>query len=91
MLYAATARAYNSTFLNPRQAPREDFKVHCHPMVPMLQSHRGSGDAVMLDTFRTVLARLIVQHLTRPRELVIRAWLWLAADTDGGLSMLQSL
>ena len=35
----------------------------------------------MLDRLRTLLARLIVQHLTRPRELVIRAWLWLAADT----------
>ena len=36
----------------------------------------------MIDRFRTRLARLIIRHLTRPRELVIRAWLWLAADTD---------
>ena len=36
----------------------------------------------MLDRLRTLLAKLIVKHLTRPRELVIRAWLWLASDTD---------
>ena len=36
----------------------------------------------MVDTFRTLLARLIVRYLTRPRPLVIRAWFWLAAQTD---------
>ena len=36
----------------------------------------------MIDRFRTRLARLIIRHLAGPRELVIRAWLWLAADTD---------
>ena len=36
----------------------------------------------MLDKLRTLLAKFIVKNLTRPRELVIRAWLWLAADTD---------
>jgi hypothetical protein len=35
----------------------------------------------MLDRFRTRLARFIIRHLTRPRELVIRAWLWLAAES----------
>ncbi len=37
---------------------------------------------LMIDKFRTLLAKLIVEHLARPRELVIRAWLWLAAETD---------
>ena len=36
----------------------------------------------MIDKFRTLLAKLIVEHLTRPRPLVIHAWLWLASDTD---------
>ena len=36
----------------------------------------------MLDTFRTLLARFMVSHLTRPRPLVIRPWLWLAAEAD---------
>jgi len=36
----------------------------------------------MLDKIRTLLAKLIVQHLTRPLFLVIHAWLWLAAETD---------
>ena len=40
------------------------------------------GDAVMLDTFRTLLAKFIVQYLNRPRPLVIGAWFWLAAQTD---------
>ena len=40
------------------------------------------GDAVMLDTFRTLLAKFIVQYLNRPRPLVIRAWFWLAAETE---------
>ena len=36
----------------------------------------------MIDKLRTLPARFIVQHLTRPRQLVVHAWLWLAADTD---------
>ena len=36
----------------------------------------------MLDTLRTLLAKFIVQHLTRPGPLVLQAWLWLAADTQ---------
>ena len=36
----------------------------------------------MLDKLRTLLAKLIVKHLTRPLLLVIHAWLWLASDTD---------
>ena len=36
----------------------------------------------MLDRLRTLLASLIVQRFTRPRPLVVQAWLWLAADTD---------
>ena len=35
-----------------------------------------------LDNLRTLLAKLIVEYLTRPRLLVIHAWLWLAAETD---------
>lgn len=37
---------------------------------------------LMLDKFRTLLAKLIVEYLARPRPLVIHAWLWLAAETD---------
>ena len=36
----------------------------------------------MLDGYRTILARFTVRHLRRPRPLVIRAWLWLAAETE---------
>ena len=36
----------------------------------------------MLDTSRTLLATIIVSRLTRPRPLIIRAWLWLAAEAD---------
>ena len=36
----------------------------------------------MLDSLRTLLARFVVQHLRRPRSLVVAAYLWLAADTD---------
>jgi hypothetical protein len=31
---------------------------------------------------RTVLARLMVDHLHRRHDLVIRAWFWLAAEAD---------
>jgi hypothetical protein len=31
---------------------------------------------------RTHVARFTVRHLTRPRPLVIQAWLWLAAEAD---------
>ena len=48
----------------------------------MLHSFRGPGDLLMLDQFRTLLAKLIVEYLTRPRPLVVQAWLWLAAETD---------
>ena len=48
----------------------------------MLHSFRGPGDTIMLDKIRTLLAKLIVQHLNRPLFLVIHAWLWLASDTD---------
>ena len=48
----------------------------------MLHSFRGPGDLLMLDQFRTLLAKLIVEYLARPRPLVIHAWLWLAAETD---------
>jgi len=40
------------------------------------------GDLVMPDRFRTALAKFTVEHLARPRPLVIRAWLWLAAKAD---------
>ena len=36
----------------------------------------------MLDEFRTAVARFLVRYLTRPSPLVIRAWLWLAAEAD---------
>ena len=36
----------------------------------------------MPDKLRTSLARFIVRHLNRPRSLLIRAWLWLAAHAD---------
>jgi hypothetical protein len=36
----------------------------------------------MLDRFRTVLAHFISSHFTQPRQLVIWAWFWLAAQTD---------
>ena len=37
---------------------------------------------LMIDKFRTLLAKLMVEYLARPRPLVIHAWLWLAAETD---------
>ena len=58
------------------------LEVDCRWLLLMLESFRRPGDAVMLDRFRTPLARLIVQHLNRPLLLVIHAWLWLAPDTD---------
>jgi len=36
----------------------------------------------MIDRLRAALAKFIVRHLTYPRPLVIRAWLWLAAEAD---------
>jgi hypothetical protein len=36
----------------------------------------------MTDELRWTLATFIVRHLRRPRALVIRAWFWLAAQTD---------
>lgn len=36
----------------------------------------------MLGRFRTLLAKFIVQDFTRPRSLVIRAWLWLAGEAN---------
>jgi hypothetical protein len=36
----------------------------------------------ILRPLRTRLALFIVQHLTRPRPLVIRAWFWLAAEAQ---------
>jgi hypothetical protein len=32
----------------------------------------------MFDKFRTLLARFIVGHLSRPRLLAVHAWPWLA-------------
>ena len=37
---------------------------------------------LMIDKFRTLLAKLMVEYLARPRPLVIHAWLCLAAETD---------
>lgn len=40
------------------------------------------GDLVMPDRFRTALVRFAIEHLARPRRLLIRACFWLAAQTD---------
>lgn len=47
-----------------------------------LESFRGPGVLLMIDKLRTVLAKFIVEHLARPRPLVVHAWLWLAAEAD---------
>ena len=36
----------------------------------------------MTQHLRTLSARLITRWLRRPRALVVRAWFWLAAQTD---------
>jgi hypothetical protein len=36
----------------------------------------------MVDRLRTLAARAIAEYLRHPRSLVIRAWFWLAAQTD---------
>ena len=36
----------------------------------------------MIDTLRTLRAKFIVQYLNRPHPRVIRAWFWLAEQTD---------
>ncbi len=36
----------------------------------------------MLDQFRALSARLITRHRIGPRALQIRAWAWLAAETE---------
>lgn len=36
----------------------------------------------MLDNLRTIVARVVVHQLRRPRPLVVAAWLWLAAYAD---------
>ena len=36
----------------------------------------------MIDRLRTLLARIVTHWLLGPRELLIRAWAWLCADTD---------
>ena len=36
----------------------------------------------MLDHIRTLSARLITRFLPGPRALLVRAWAWLAAETD---------
>lgn len=35
-----------------------------------------------VDKLRTLLARLIVAHFTRPTILLVRSWFWLAAHTQ---------
>jgi len=45
----------------------------------------------MVDKLRTLLARFIVDHLTRPRPLVVQAWLWLDADSQGVENKRRSL
>jgi len=34
----------------------------------------------VVDRFRTLLAKFIASGVTRPRPLVVQAWLWLAAE-----------
>ena len=36
----------------------------------------------MINHLRTLSARLITRYLPGPRVLIVRAWAWLAADTD---------
>jgi hypothetical protein len=36
----------------------------------------------MVNKLRTLLAKFIVHHFTRPRPLVIQAWLWPAAKAE---------
>jgi len=36
----------------------------------------------MIGKLRTLLAKFIVDHFTRPRRLVVQAWLWLAAKAE---------
>lgn len=36
----------------------------------------------MLDNFRTILAKLIVQDFSRPCDSVVAAYLWLAAEAE---------
>jgi len=36
----------------------------------------------VIDTVRTILARLIATRLGQPRAAVVHSWLWLAAKSD---------
>lgn len=49
--------------------------LKCRSMVGILR-------IIPLDGLRTLSAEFIIRHLRRPRPLVIRAWFWLAAQSD---------
>jgi hypothetical protein len=52
------------------------------PLPSMPEPARELPELVMVDKLRTRLAKFIVQHFNRPHSVVIRAWLWLAAEAD---------
>jgi hypothetical protein len=41
---------------------------------------QGFGGSPMTDSFRTVLANVLVSRFTRPRLLMVQDWFWLAAE-----------
>jgi len=43
---------------------------------------RAPSCTPVIDTVRTIVARLIVTRLGQPRAAVVHAWLWLAAKSD---------
>jgi len=51
-------------------------------MAPMLEVHAPQSALSEIDNLRTLLAGIITQCLQHPRPLVIRAYLWLAANTQ---------
>ena len=69
-------RTQYSTILNRCQPLKDILHVDCQWFRSRLESFQGPGDSIMPDRLRTLLAKLIVQQLNRPRPLVIRAWLW---------------
>jgi hypothetical protein len=48
----------------------------------VLPYHLRCRKRQLIDWLRTLLARLITRHGVGPRNLQIRAWAWLAAETD---------
>lgn len=42
----------------------------------------GLTDTIPAENMCTIFAKYVTPNLRRPRPLVIRAWLWLAAEAD---------